>query len=143
MTYLWFKAFHITAVVAWVGGMLVSAVTIAAFTGRQPVTTHLDRANLLQSVRRWDRHVTSPAMLLVWGLGLMLAYQGAWFREPWLMLKLVLVLGLSALHGALSGTLRRLARTQDVPPSHLLGHAPPAIVVVALVIAVLVVVKPF
>lgn len=142
MVYLWLKALHVTAVVAWVGGMLVSAVTIAAFTGGRPATTP-DQATLLGSVRQWDRRVTSPAMLLVWGLGLTLAYQASWFREPWLMLKLALVLALSALHGVLSGTLRRLARTQAAPLSDLLGRAPLVIVAVVLVIAVLVVVKPF
>ncbi len=142
MTYLWLKAFHVGAVAAWVGGMLVSAITVAALIGGRPAASP-DRADLLQSVRGWDRHVTSPAMLLVWGLGLTLAYQGAWFREPWLTLKLALVLGLSALHGALSGTLRRLARTQPGAPSRLLGIAPPAIVAVVALIAVLVVVKPF
>lgn len=142
MTYLWLKAFHVAAVVAWVGGVLVSAVTIAAFIGGQQAES-AHRAGLLRSVRRWDRHVTSPAMLLVWGLGLTLAYQGAWFREPWLTLKLALVLGLSALHGVLSGTLRRLSRTRPDAPSRLLGFTPTAIVATVLLIAVLVVVKPF
>lgn len=142
MTYLWLKAFHIAAVAAWVGGMLVSAVTVTAFIRRQPGPSP-EGADLLRSVRQWDRNVTSPAMLLVWGLGLTLAYQGAWFREPWLMLKLTLVLGMSALHGALSGTLRRLARTRTDAPSLLFDKAPSAIVTVVLLIAVLVVVKPF
>ena len=82
-------------------------------------------------------------MLLVWGLRLAPAYQGAWFREPWLMLKLALVLGLSALHAALSGTLRRLARTRTGALSRLLGFTPSAIVAAVLLIAVLVVIKPF
>lgn len=142
MAYLWLKAFHVAAVVAWVGGMLVGAVTVAAFINGQSAASPA-RADLLQSVRRWDRHVTSPAMLLVWGFGSTLAYQGAIFREPWLMLKLGLVIGLSALHGALSGTLRRLARTDTGVPSGLSGHAPSFIVAVVVVIAVLVVVKPF
>ena len=33
MTYLWLKAFHVGAVAAWVGGMLVSAITVAALIG--------------------------------------------------------------------------------------------------------------
>ncbi len=141
MTYLWLKAFHIAAVTAWIGGMLVSAVTVAVFIGG-PATSN-DRADWLRSIRRWDRTFTSPAMLLVWGLGLTLAYQGTWFREPWLTLKLALVLGLSALHGVLSGTLRRLSRARPDAPSRLLGFTPTAIVATVLLIAVLVVVKPF
>lgn len=143
MIYLCLKALHVAAVAVWVGGMLVNAVTIAAFAGREPGGDPSNRSDLLQAVRRWDRNFTSPAMLLVWGLGLTLAYQGAWFREPWLMLKLALVFGLAALHGVLSGSLRLVAQANAGAPSRLLRRAPHAIVLTVLVVAILVVVKPF
>lgn len=142
MGYLWLKAFHIAAVVTWIGGMLVAAVTIAAFSGSGAATKGSDRAAALEAVRRWDHWVTSPAMLLVWALGLALALEGGWFAEPWLMLKLGFVLMLSGLHGVLSGTLRRLAQADWLPgPS--LRHIPAAIVASVLVIVIVVVIKPF
>lgn len=142
MIYLCLKAIHVAAVVVWVGGMLISAVTVATFAGRKLGGDPSDRSALLQAVRRWDRKVTSPAMLLVWAIGLTLAYQGAWFREPWLMLKLALVFGLAALHGVLSGSLRRVAHADAGAPSRLLGRAPHAIVAAVVIVAILVVVKP-
>lgn len=143
MGYLWLKAFHIAAVVTWISGMLVAAVTIVAFSGSGAATKVSDRAAILETARRWDRRVTSPTMLLVWTLGLALASQGGWFAEPWLMLKLGFVLMLSGLHGVLSGTLRRLARADGSPVPAILRHGPAVIVASVLVIVVVVVIKPF
>lgn len=143
MGYLWLKAFHIAAVVTWIGGMLVAAVTIVAFSGSGAATKGSDRAAILETVRRWDRRVTSPTMLLVWALGLALAAQGGWFAEPWLMLKLGFVLVLSGLHGVLSGTLRRLAWAGGSPVPSVLRHGPAIIVASVLLIAIVVVIKPF
>jgi uncharacterized membrane protein len=98
---------------------------------------------MIEIVRGWDRKVTTPAMLLVWALGMTMAVQAGWFSSRWLMIKLVLVFGLSALHGVQSGTLRRMARSANrSPPAHL-RYAAPAILVAIAAIAVLAVVKPF
>jgi uncharacterized integral membrane protein (TIGR00701 family) len=143
MDYLWLKALHIAAVVTWIGGMLVAAVSIAAVTearGQQEIAI---RSALLERVRRWDRRVTSPAMLLVWILGLTLALTGGWFPQVWLLAKLTLVLLLSALHGVLSGRLRRLAHSQEPAPPALLRHAGAAVVIATFVIVAIAVTKPF
>jgi len=72
-----------------------------------------------------------------------MAVEAGWFSSRWLMIKLVLVFGLSALHGVQSGVLRRMARSANrSPPAHLL-YAAPAILVAIAAIAILAVVKPF
>ncbi|MGO4683410.1 CopD family protein [Hyphomicrobium sp. 2TAF46] len=142
MDYLWIKALHIVAVVTWIGGMLVVAVTIAAVAdvrGQQEIAT---RSAFLECVRRWDQRVTSPAMLLVWILGLTLALTGNWFPQTWLLAKLALVLLLSALHGVLSGRLHRLSRSQVPSSPAALRYAGAAVVIATLIIVVLVVTKP-
>lgn len=143
MGYLLLKAFHIAGVVTWVGGMLVAALTIAAISGPAAATRRSGRAAILATVRHWDRWVTSPAMLLVWALGLALASHGGWFPQAWLMLKLAFVLLLSALHGVMSGTLRRLARTEGSPGPSILRYVPVPIIASAALIIVVVVTKPF
>lgn len=142
MDYLWLKALHIVAVVTWIGGMLVVAVTIAAVAGvcdQQAIAT---RSAFLQCVRRWDQRVTSSAMLLVWILGLALALTGNWFPRAWLLAKLALVLLLSALHGVLSGRLRKLSLSQEPSSPASLRYAAPAVVIATLFIVILVVTKP-
>ena len=59
------------------------------------------------------------------------------------MAKLTLVVLLSALHGMLSGTLRRLARADGSSPPALLRHAPAGVVAAVLAVVGLAVVKPF
>lgn len=98
--YPWFKALHLAAALMFVGGVLV--LTIVLDTVRiAPGTVALAR------VRRWDRTVTIPAMLLVWVCGFTLALTAHWLADYWLQAKLVLVVVLSGLHGVHSGRLRR------------------------------------
>ncbi|CCD87653.1 putative membrane protein UPF0093; signal peptide [Bradyrhizobium sp. ORS 285] len=138
MIYLWVKALHVAAVLCWSGGMLAAAVTIAVHAAKEDAAGR----GMIAAVSRWDRRVTTPAMLVVWGAGLALAMQGQWFGSLWLTIKLGLVAGLSALHGVLAGMLRRLVRS-EAPVPRWFSHVPPLIVGSAAAIAVLVVVKPF
>lgn len=142
MDYLWVKALHITAVLVWIGGLLAVAVAIAAPSPSKEAAGAPGRTAVF-AMRRWDRYVTSPAMLLAWGAGLTLAMLGEWFRSPWLIIKLVFVLLLSALHGILSGTLRKLGRSDTPPALFGLRHAPLLIIMSVAAIVILVVVKPF
>ena len=49
-------------------------------------------------------------MVLALTFGILLGVQGGWFASAWLGMKILLVLVLSGLHGALVGTLRRAVR---------------------------------
>ena len=135
MAYLWLKAFHIAAVMVWIGGLLVSSAAVTAVQASSTTT--------FAAIRRWERRVTSPAMLLVWILGLALAALADWFPSAWLIVKLVIVLALSALHGMLTGTLRRLADGVDHRPPAVLRLAAPAVVLAVAAVVLLAVVKPF
>lgn len=145
MAYDWLKALHVAAVLVWVGGLLTQSVVVAAATrgGGAPAA---DGLRLVAAVRSWDRRVTSPALVLVWALGMAAAVQGGWFRSGWLQAKLVLVVLLSGLHGAQAGVLRRLVAppgTGAPPPPPALGWTPVAAALSAAAIAVLAVAKPF
>lgn len=132
--YPWLKAVHVAAALAFVGGVLAVSVFLrAACDGDFP------RKQMARRVRRWDRMVTTPAMLLVWGLGLTLATTGQWFAAGWLQAKFALVLALSSLHGVQSGRLRRLAGGAAGRPM------PTAVIAIACTvgIAILAVVKPW
>lgn len=139
MIYVWLKALHVAAVLCWSGGMLAAAVTLAVHAAKADAP---GSKVMIETVSRWDRLVTTPAMLIVWGAGLALAMQGEWFGSLWLTIKLGIVVGLSALHGVLAGMLRRLARF-EAPVPRWFAHVPPLIVGSAAAIAVLVIVKPF
>lgn len=132
--YPWLKALHVAAALAFVGGVLAVSVFLAAAPAD---ATSI--APIARGVRRWDQAVTTPAMLLVWALGLTLAMTGGWFVQGWLQAKLLVVLILSGLHGAQSGRLRRLAGGASFQP----WRTAPLVIGCAFVIALLAVAKPF
>ncbi len=139
--YLAAKALHVAAVVAWLAGMLLVAVLLAALRALPAAHFPADRA-LLLAARRWDRRVTTPAMAIAWGLGLWLAWQGHWMGAGWLSAKLALVVALSAVHGMLSGSLRRTVEVDAPLRAGWTRWAAPGILVLVALIVALVVGKP-
>lgn len=132
--YPWLKALHIAAALVFVSGVLAVAIFLRSLPKDNPrLAAHV------RSIRRWDRLVTTPAMLLVWRLGLTLALTGHWFAAGWLQVKLVLVIILSGLHGVQSGRLRRVGGGTRVQPSYVIV----LIVGCSVGIAVLAIVKPW
>lgn len=136
--YPWLKGLHVAAAILFVGGVLSATAFLSSQAGGE-LSPEQRRAVI--AFRRWDSLLTTPAMLLVWALGLTLALSAGWFHSGWLPAKLVFVLLLSALHGIQSGTLRRLAGGQgSIRPQQ---GAILAILASTTCIAVLAVVKPF
>jgi len=144
--YEWVKAFHVIAVIAWLAGMLylprLFVYHCAAETGSMQSETFKTME------RRLLRIIINPAMAATWLFGLWLAWHGpdsryGWFASGWLSAKLVLVLALSALHGACARWVKDFAadRNQHSEKFYRLINEIPAIIMAAIV--VLAVVKPF
>lgn len=143
--YLWVKALHVTAVIVWMAGMVVTPLLIA-WLGRPAADEGAEmgkgRRAALGIVRRHYLVLATPAMLITWALGLWMAVEAGWMRYPWLIGKLALVVGLSALHGVLSGQLRRLTTdAAHVAPSWT-RYGTMALVICIAIISVLVILKP-
>ncbi len=94
-------------------------------------------------VRKFDRGVCTPAMILTFALGTFLALYGDWFASAWLWVKLSFVLALSAGHGVLSGRLRRWATGHQPAPDRLHPLLVPAMFVFLCGVVLTVVIKPF
>ena len=130
--YTGLKALHVAAAFTFFAGVLGAAVFLAG--------ADAGPGGALRTMGRWDQRVTTPAMLLVWVLGLTLALSGGCFKAPWLIAKLGFVVALSGLHGLQSAKLRRLAGGGPAPAPP--RFAAPLAVGVILVIALLAVLKP-
>jgi uncharacterized membrane protein len=141
MMYSLLKALHITALMTWVGGMLMQAFLLRTLA-RLPLPHMPDERSVLGAAVRWEQRFITPAMLLAWTCGLALASKGHWWMAPWLGVKLALVVGLSVLHGLQSGSLRRMAEQPARRPSALVRHAGPLVLGGAAAIVLLVVLKP-
>lgn len=140
VTYLWIKAGHLIFVIFWIAGL---------FMLPRYYIYHQEAAPGSAEERRWiDRErklrniILTPAMLVVWVLGITLASEGGWWTAGWLHIKLLLVLGLTAYHGYMVGYGRKLARGQRPASGRALRlmNEVPGIVTAAIVI--LVIVKP-
>ncbi|WP_420411447.1 CopD family protein [Roseibium sp.] len=143
MTYQLLKALHLAAAITWIGGLLLVAVLLSAAAVMGPLKDKADLTGYLSTVRSWDRIVTSPAMLIVWAIGLLLAFFGDWFPDGWLLVKLAVVFAVSAVHGVLSGTLRRFSTNTDIKLPTGLRLLPAVTVAAVFIIVLLAVLKPF
>ena len=133
MTYLVLKWIHLVSVLLFSSGMLVTPWLVNNLCD-QPRSQ--SQQTLLANVRGYHRKITSPALLLVWALGLAMAQTAQWWSHPWFRAKLLVALLLSAQHGAVSGRLRHLCSQPDrvFPPLRFPWFALGMTVVVGLVV---------
>jgi putative membrane protein len=139
--YQWLLAFHIIAVIAWMAGMLYLPRLFVYHCAADPGSMQSETFKVME--RRLLKAIINPAMIVTWVLGLWLAYQGGWFAAHWLHVKLVLVLGMSGVHGILSKYVREFAtdkRRKSAKFFRILNEVP---TVLMILIVILVVVKPF
>jgi protoporphyrinogen IX oxidase len=141
MVYLWIKAFHVIAVIAWMAGMLYLPRLFVYHCEAQLGSIQSETFKIME--RRLLKAIINPAMIATWILGLILVWQGGWITSGWLHAKLALVLGLSAVHGMLSKQVRIFAADQNTRPVRYFRiiNEVPTLLMVGIVI--LVIVKPF
>ena len=142
MTYLWLKAGHVIFVIFWMAGLFMLPRFYVyhqeAEQGSEEETRWLDREAKLRKI------ILTPSLVIVWALGLALAFTGDWWSQPWLHAKIALVLALSGYHGWLIAYGKKLADPEGERASgktlRLLNEVPG---LAAALIVVLVIVKPF
>ncbi len=140
--YLWMKALHVIAIIAWMAGMLYLPRLFVYHCGAEPGSPLSETFKLME--RRLMNLIINPAMVVSWGLGLWLAWDHRWFSAGWLWAKLALVFfGLSGMHGMMSAWVRQFARDQNRHSARFyrIINEVPTVLMIAIVI--LVVVKPF
>jgi putative membrane protein len=136
------RLLHVGADIVFVAGLIAGSLALAALS-MQTATELARERRLVAGLRRFHRVVTGPALLVVWACGLWLAWQAGWFASGWLHTKLVLVLGLSALHGALSAALRRAGADAPAVPGRAWRVLSPLAIAATLAIVWLAWAKPF
>src|SRR3954462_1874854 len=80
--YLWLKAFHIIAVIAWMAGMLYLPRLFVYHCDAEPRSKQSETFKVMEW--RLLKLIINPAMIVTWVLGLWLAWEGGWFRSGWL-----------------------------------------------------------
>ncbi len=139
--YLWAKAIHVIAVIAWMAGMLYLPRLFVYHCDVPAGSPQSETFKVME--RRLLRAIINPAMIVTWVFGLWLAWKGFAFQGGWLHAKIALVLAMSGVHGYLSASVRRFAEDRNEKPTRhwRIVNEVPTLLMIAIVI--LVVVKPF
>jgi putative membrane protein len=139
--YLWVKAAHVTFVIFWMAGLFLLP-RFYVYHQETAVGSPEDRA-WIERESRVRSIILTPAMVLVWLLGLMLAFNIDAFHQGWFVAKFVMVIALSGYQGWLTSYGRKLAnghRPLSGTAVRMINEIPG---IAAAIIVVLVIVRPF
>ena len=140
--YLWLKAFHIMAVIAWFAGLFYIFRLFVYHIESDSADVH----RLMETAQaKLLRIIMNPAMIVAWVLGLLLiAMQSQYiFSQGWLHIKLLFVVLLTGYHmyaakvrkQLLAGTCKLTGK-----PARLINEVP---AVIMLVVVLMVELQPF
>ena len=140
--YLWLKAFHLIAVIAWMAGMLylprLYVYHAMVETGSQQAKTF----SLME--RRLLKVIMNPAMITVFILGIwMVSLNPSLFQEGWFITKTVLVVAMAAVHGKFAIMRKGLEDGSNIRGGkyyRIWNEVPTALMIAIVILAV---VKPF
>jgi putative membrane protein len=141
LTYAWIKAGHVIFVIFWVAGLFMLPRFYVYHQEATPGSTEEKR--WIERERKLRQIIITPAMLVVWAFGLTLAWiTGAW-SEGWFQAKFLIVLLLSGYHGWMVGYGKKLARGERPASGRSLRIMNEVPGLAAVLIVILVIVKPF
>jgi len=141
--YEWFRAAHIIFVIFWMAGLLYLP-RLFVYHSKAVLGGEMDESLKIQE-RNLLRIIMTPSMLgaLIFGVILIGLRIDALTTQFWLILKLILVFGLFAYHGFLSGERKKFGRGER-PRSEkfyrMINEIPS---ITAIFIVILAVVEPF
>ncbi|MEM1285577.1 MAG: protoporphyrinogen oxidase HemJ [Pseudomonadota bacterium] len=139
--YLWMKALHVIAVIAWMAGLLYLPRLFVYHTEAGAGSPQAETFKVME--RRLMKAIMTPAMIVATLTGFWIAIAVFQFQGGWLHGKLVLIFGLYAVHGHLAASVRRFAAdrlTRSTRYWRFMNEVPTLLMIV---IVILVIVKPW
>jgi len=139
--YVWLKAVHVIAVIAWMAGMLYLPRLFVYHCEAEPGSRQSETFKVME--HRLLTIIINPAMVTVWAIGLWLAYDSGVWRSGWFHAKFILVLAMSALHGVFTRCVKDFAADRNSRSQRyyrLINEAPTVLMIAIVILAI---VKPF
>ena len=139
--YLFLKAGHVIFMVFWLAGLFMLPRQCIYMLDHEPGSA--GEAKWATRMGKLRSIILTPSMIIVWVLGLSLAYAGGHFASGWFHAKLTLVLVMTGYHGWLVGQTKKMARGERPLTEarlRMIGEVPGLLLVV---IVALVYLKPF
>ena len=141
MAYDWIKAAHVIFVIFWMAALFMLPRFFVYHQEAEPSSP--ENAQWIERERRLISIIMNPSMIIVWVLGMILAWQSGAFGFGWMWLKLLSVFALSGYHGWMAGYAKKLARGERSMTGRNLRLINEVPGIATAVIVILVVVKPF
>ncbi|CAO1649651.1 CopD family protein [Parasphingorhabdus sp. NYA22] len=141
MLYLWLKAAHIIFVIFWLAGLFMMP---RFFVYHQECAVGSDEdGKWIEREGKLRKIILNPSLIIVWVVGLALAYNIGAFSQGWFHAKLLVVLLLTGYHGWMIGYVKKLARGERTMTDKALRLVNEVPGVTAAIIVILVIIKPF
>ena len=138
--YLWIKALHIIAVIAWMAGLLYLPRLFVYHADAEVGSEFSEKLKIME--RRLLRAIMNPAMLVSLGAGgALLVYQD--FSSGWLHIKLTAIVGLLIMHMLMAKWRKDFEKDTNTHGHKFFRIANEIPTVLMILIVVLAVVKPF
>lgn len=138
--YLYVKAFHVIAIIAWMAGLLYLP---RLFVYHAQADAGSDKSETFKVMeQRLLRYIMNPAMIAAWGLGLiLLGYYGVinWSTDIWFHIKFLLVIVLTGYHMMLARWRRLFAEDRNPHSATFyrwMNEVPTVIMIAVVVLAV-------
>ena len=139
--YLWVKAFHVIAVIAWMAGIFYLPRLFVYHADAEKGSDTSETFKVME--RRLFSAIMTPAMIVAWFAGIALATSGHLWTTPWFLAKFALVIAMTAFHVWLGRRAREFSEDSNrrSARTYRIANEVPTLLVIGIVI--LVVVRPF
>ncbi len=139
--YLWVKALHIIAVIAWMAGMLYLPRIYVYHCEAEAGSAQSETFKVME--RRLLRAIIDPAMIAAWVLGFMLVAHLDLWSEGWMHGKFALLVAMQLIHAAFARWRRHFAAdaNRHAARFYRIVNEVPTVLMIAIVL--LVVLRPF
>jgi putative membrane protein len=141
LSYVWIKAAHVIFVIFWIAGMFMLPRYYVYHQESPPGSA--EEQKWIERERKLRTIIIAPAMILVWVLGLTLAFKADMWDQGWLQAKLAVVVALSAYNGWMIGYGKKLARGERPMSGKALRMMNEVPGIATAIIVILVIVRPF
>lgn len=140
--YPWLKALHVITVIAWMAGMLYLPRLFVYHAAAPAGSAQSETFKVME--RRLLKGIINPAMTAVFVLGALLLWIAPidW-GSGWIWVKLLCVAGLGGLHGTFAKWRKDFAADRNTRPARTFRLANELPIVLAIVIVIMVIVRPF
>jgi len=135
--YLWTKALHIIAVIAWMAGLLYFPRLCVYHTEVEPGSEASEKFKVME--RRLMKAIMTPAGIVSTGLGLLLLLNLGYYSDVWIHVKITSVVLLWVCHLMMIGWLKAFAEDRNEKSQkyfRMMNEAPTVLMIVIVLAAV-------